>query len=86
MGMGRDILIAGAGLFLLLLVGTSLGGFRRLALRLGLNVFLTGAILLVINWTAGFTGFFLPFNLLTLSLGGLLGLPGLAALAAFAII
>lgn len=77
----RYILPAAAGLLIVLFACLLPERFLRVLLRLGGNAVLALALLLLIN---AFTALDLPLNALTLTVGSLLGIPGMAALGVIA--
>ena len=77
----RYVLPAAAGLLIVVFACLLPERFLRILLRLGGNAVLASALLLLIN---AFTALDLPLNALTLTVGSLLGAPGIAALAAVA--
>lgn len=77
------LLLVAGGLLLIFFACLLPGRFLRLAAALGFNAALGLALLLLLN---AFSGLTLPLNALTLSVSGLLGLPGMAAVAVIAAI
>ena len=77
----RYILPAAAGLLIVLFACLLPERFLCVLLRLGGNAVLALALLLLIN---AFTALDLPLNALTLTVGSLLGVPGMAALGVIA--
>lgn len=77
----RYILPAAAGLLIVAFACLLPERFLRLLFRLGGNAALACALLLLIN---AFTSLDLPLNALTLTVGSLLGVPGMAALGVIA--
>ena len=78
----QNVLLVLIGFVILILVSRQAGGFLRLLGRLLINCFLGLAAIVLINSVALWTGLALPINALTVSASSLLGLPGVAALAA----
>ena len=72
-------------IFLTILIPLALcAGFLRLCVapvrwfwRIGLNSLFGFACLWLLNLISGFTGLFFPINLVTVSIAGFLGLPGI---------
>ena len=77
----RYILPTAAGLLIVMFACLLPERFLRILLRLGGNAVLACALLLLIN---AFTALDLPLNALTLTVGSLLGVPGMAALGVIA--
>ena len=77
------LLLVAGGLLLVFLACLLPGRAARAALGLAVNAALGLALLLLLN---AFTTLTLPFNALTLAVSGLLGLPGMAAVAVIAAI
>ena len=77
----RYVLPAAAGLLIVLFACLLPERFIRVLLRLGGNAVLALALLLLIN---AFTTLTLPLNALTLTVGSLFGVPGMAALGVIA--
>ena len=79
----RYLLPLGGGLALVLLACMLPDHFLRGLVRLAVNAALGVCLLLLLDH---FTGLSLPLNALTLAVGGLLGAPGVAAVAVIAAI
>ena len=77
----RNILLVGCGLGLILLIIASPLRLGRFAGRFLINAILGMALLLAINFFAQPLDILLPINALTLAVSGVMGIPGIAALA-----
>ena len=86
MSLWQYLLALGAGLALVFVVSLAPEKCFRLAGRFAANAAMGLALLLVVNACAGWTALQLPVNGLTLAVSGLLGAPGMAALAVLAAI
>ncbi|MFS0788766.1 pro-sigmaK processing inhibitor BofA family protein [Shouchella sp. 1P09AA] len=75
------LLLLGALVILLLLVGASAKPFRFLG-RLGVKFIIAALVLFLFNSLTTVTGLFIPINLMTASVIALLGVPGMALLVA----
>lgn len=80
MDIKTTLLLAGAGLLLLLLVAKVLSTPLRLAMKAALNTLLGLGALLLLNATTAFTGLHLGLNLFNALVVGVLGVPGLGLL------
>ncbi len=78
------LLILGAGLALVFAACLAPEKFFRILGKVAFNALAGLALLLLINAFAGLTSFSLPLNGLTLAVSGLLGAPGMAAMAVIA--
>ena len=76
----QNMLLVALGLFVLVSVLALPRAVFKLAGRLLLNCAGAAVVLFLINLTAGYSGVMLPLNGLTVSVGGLLGAPGMLAL------
>lgn len=72
-----------AGLFLIYLLGRFLLIPLKWAGRLVLSSMIGGIIILAVNLIGGYWGIFVPLNLLTAAITGLLGIPGVICLLLF---
>ncbi len=72
-----------AGLFLIYLLGKFLIVPLKLAGRLILSSIIGGVFILAVNLLGGHWGIFLPLNLLTAAIIGVLGIPGTLLLLLF---
>lgn len=72
-----------AGLFLIYLLGRFLLIPLKWAGRLVLSSMIGGIIILTVNLIGGYWGIFVPLNLLTAAITGLLGIPGVICLLLF---
>jgi len=86
MELWQNVALAAGGLLLLLLAAILPMGFLRFLGHLALNCVLGVLVLTVINLFAGWSGVLLPLNGMTLAVSGILGIPGVAALAIMAAI
>lgn len=84
MALWQYLLLLAAGLVLVLTACLLPEKFFRGVIRVSLNALAGLALLLLINVFSGLTGFTLPLNGLTVAVSGLLGAPGMAALAVLA--
>ncbi|GAF23859.1 MULTISPECIES: pro-sigmaK processing inhibitor BofA family protein [Shouchella] len=75
------LLLLGALVILLLLVGASVKPFRFIG-RLGVKFIIAALFLFLFNSLTTMTGLFVPINLTTTAVVALLGLPGMALLVA----
>ncbi len=83
-GLEAGIFVAyAAGLFLIYVLGKLLIVPLKWAGRLLINSILGGLAVIVINLIGGYWGIFLPLNLLTAVITGLLGIPGAICLLLF---
>ena len=72
-----------AGLFLIYILGKLLIVPLKWAGRLALNSLIGGVLILLVNAVGGYWGIFLPLNLLTAVIAGVLGIPGVLFLLLF---
>ncbi len=72
-----------AGLFLIYLLGKFLIVPLKWVGRLILSSIIGGVFILALNLVGGHWGIFLPLNLLTAAITGLLGIPGVVLLLLF---
>lgn len=72
-----------AGLFFIYLLGKFLIVPLKWAGRLILSSVIGGVFILAVNLIGGYWGIFLPLNLLTAAVTGLLGIPGAVLLLLF---
>ena len=86
MTIWQSLLILLGGLGLVFIVSVMPMRFFRLLGRFLVNASLGLLLLFVINLFAGWTNVLLPLNTLTMAVSGLLGIPGVAALAVIAAI
>lgn len=83
-GLEAGIFIAyAAGLFLIYLMGRFLLVPLKWAGKLVLSSLIGGALILLVNLIGGSWGIFMPFNILTAAITGVLGLPGAVCLLLF---
>lgn len=80
----RNVLLIGCGLGIIILIIASPKRLGKIAKWFFTNAILGMAILLVINYFSSSLGILLPINALTLAVSGVLGIPGVAALALLA--
>lgn len=72
-----------AGMLLIYLCGRFLMVPLKWILKLLVNSFLGGVVLLIINGLGGNFGLFIPINPLTAVIAGILGLPGVIVMCLF---
>jgi len=82
----RNILLIGCGLGIIILIIASPMRLGKIAKWFFTNAALGMIILLVINFFSQSLGILLPINALTLAVSGVMGIPGVAALALLAAI
>lgn len=83
-GLEAAIFLAyAAGLFLIYLLGKLLIVPLKWVGRLVLSSLIGGVVLMAANLIGGYWGIFVPLNLLTAAITGLLGLPGAVCLLLF---
>jgi|GEM_PF-4845607 len=78
------LLILGVGLALVFAACLAPERFFRILGKIAVNALAGVALLLLINAFSGWTNLTLPLNGLTLAVSGLLGAPGMAAMAVIA--
>lgn len=84
MTVWQYLLVLAAGLALVFAACLAPEKFFRVLGRVAVNAGAGLALLLIINACSGFTSLSLPLNGLTLAISGLLGAPGMAAMAVIA--